>query len=126
MKSLRFIFLVFFLVVLTLNKTNNLDAQQIGLITVKNIGPKIITPNGDGFNDRVIIELDNAEGIPVTGEVFDIHGAKVAEFEPDDSSAPDYLYWNGKRGGDAVPSGIYIYQLRAKGKITSGTVVVAR
>jgi len=38
------------------------------------IYPRIITPNGDGWNDKVIFQFDNPQLSPMSGKVFDISG----------------------------------------------------
>ena len=37
------------------------------------------------------------------------------------------LKWNGRdKTGNYVPSGVYIYQIQAEGKVINGTIVVAK
>ena len=98
---------------------------QLGSVTLTVVKCRIFTPNGDGFNDKARFELDNPEQLAVTGEVFDIHGARVASLQP--GTSPDVLLWDGKDSdGQVVAGGIYIYQLEFQGKTATGTVVVAR
>jgi hypothetical protein len=88
--------------------------------------PRIITPNGDGWNDKVIFQFDNSDLLPLSGKVFDITGASVASLAagPNPDST---LTWDGKdSGGRTVPAGIYLYQISVGGTNETGTVVVAR
>jgi hypothetical protein len=101
-------------------------AQRAPELTLTRVYPRIFTPNGDGWNDKVIFQFDNPELLAIAGEVFDITGAKVADLatgpNPDSS-----LAWDGKdTGGRTVPAGIYVYSIQLNGKSTTGTVVVAR
>lgn len=92
--------------------------------TVNNIYPRIFTPNGDGWNDVVnFVYEGNDDGI--TGKIFDINGAFVADMSHGDTIYS--LKWDGKNGSEeTVSSGIYIYQIEADGEIINGTVVIAK
>jgi hypothetical protein len=101
-------------------------STSLGSLTVTGVYPRIFTPNGDGYNDKVGFHFDNPELLPVTGEVFDITGARVADLREGTDPA-SLLLWDGKDAdGRVVPGGIYIYQITFQGKQTNGTVVVAR
>jgi hypothetical protein len=103
-------------------------ASQLGDLTLVQVYPRIITPNGDNANDVAIFQFGEGDlaGRSLTGEVFDINGIKIATLKagPDPDST---LIWDGKTdGGVTVPSGIYIYQISVGGNRANGTVVVAR
>ncbi|MFC1521048.1 FlgD immunoglobulin-like domain containing protein, partial [Elusimicrobiota bacterium] len=86
---------------------------------------KIFTPNGDGWNDHVIFRYENPEGLSVDGKIYDLTGAYVAKLKQ--GTASDSIMWDGKDdSGNTVRSGIYIFQIKAGGKLFNGTVVVAR
>jgi gliding motility-associated-like protein len=101
------------------------QAIRVGPATLTRVYPQIFTPNGDGWNDKAVFEFDNPALLPLKGTVFDISGAKVADLtvgpNPDSS-----LVWDGKRGGQPVPSGVYIYEIEVGGESVTGTVVVAQ
>jgi hypothetical protein len=63
---------------------------------------------------RTTINFRNPEGSTV--KIFNTNGKKVKE-----SSVANFV-WDGR----GVPSGTYIYQVKIKGDITSGTVAVAK
>lgn len=84
---------------------------------------RILTPNGDGRNDNVIFTFDS-DGTEVTGKIFDLKGAFVADLGP--GPVTNSLKWDGKSNGSVVPGGIYIYQLKSGDKVFNGTVVVIR
>ncbi|HRY30186.1 MAG TPA: gliding motility-associated C-terminal domain-containing protein, partial [Elusimicrobiota bacterium] len=96
-----------------------------GDIFALKIYSRIFTPNGDGWNDQVVFEMENPGLLPLKGEIFDLTGAKVDDMIPGPNSETT-LKWNGKKSNVPVPSGIYIYQIELGGKITTGTVVVAQ
>jgi len=91
--------------------------------------PKIITPNGDGYNDFCEFFYDNPGNYAPTGKIFDITGAFVANMKrgPVDSGSSGSLRWDGlDSSGRIVSSGIYIWQIEVGGKVYNGTIVVAR
>jgi hypothetical protein len=101
-------------------------AWQLGSVTFLGVSPRIFTPNGDGANDKAVFHFDNPELAPITGEIFDLSGARVAKLAPG-RDAFLTLLWDGRdSGGNAVPAGIYVYQIEFNGKVANGTVVVAR
>jgi len=86
---------------------------------------RIFTPNGDGVNDEMNFVYSNPKLSPVSGEIFDLYGGPVANLAggKDGSS----LLWDGKNSdGHPVHKGVYLYQIRADGKVFSGTIVVAK
>ena len=102
-------------------------AITLGSLTLTSVYPRIFTPNGDGANDKAGFHFDNPELLPVSGSIFDITGAKVADMKPSASLPDSLLVWDGKDdGGKVVPGGIYLYQIVFQGKTATGTVVVVR
>lgn len=100
-------------------------AATIGSVTLTEVKCRIFSPNGDGFNDKARFELDNPEQLTVSGAVYDLSGARVADLQQ--GTTPDVLLWDGKdEGGQLVAGGIYIYQLEFQGEHASGTLTVAR
>ncbi|MCP4482292.1 MAG: hypothetical protein GY817_05875 [bacterium] len=84
---------------------------------------RIITPNGDGFNDKV--EFANLETDLPSIKIMDINGRLVRKV----STLP--YEWDGRdESGRVVESGIYIYQFKVniKGKVetVSGTLAIAK
>jgi len=94
--------------------------------TLTRVAPRIFTPNGDGWNDKVVFHIDNPEQLPLAGKIFDLSGAFVANMAPGPEPESS-MTWNGKdSSGQTVPGGIYLYQLDLSGQVMTGTVVVAR
>src|SRR4051812_26393065 len=102
-------------------------AESLGGISLNEISPRIITPNGDQLNDVAFFRFsDSIVGIPLETNVVDINGAKVAELQAK-PGIDDVLVWDGKdSGGRDVPSGIYIYSIKLGEHLATGTLVVAR
>ena len=95
-------------------------------VTLTDVVPRIVTPNGDMLNDVVFFKFDSTiTGLPIDSEIYDINGAKVSSLAI--SSNQTALTWNGRDdSGRAVPSGIYIYSITLGNKRATGTLVVAR
>jgi len=101
-------------------------APTTSQISLTRVYPRIITPNGDGWNDKAIFQFDNPQLLPLTGHIYDITGASVAELKAGPNPAST-LEWDGKDSkGTVVPAGIYVYSVDESGTIETGTVVVAR
>jgi uncharacterized protein (DUF2147 family) len=91
--------------------------------------PKIFTPNGDGLNDTCQWTFDNPNEYAPSGEIFDIRGRKIADMKlgSDLSGNSGTLAWDGKNSdGKWAAPGVYIWQIKAEGKVYNGTVVVAK
>ena len=104
------------------------QAMELGDVSLVQVYPRIITPNGDGYNDVVIFQFGEGGlgGKVITGEIFDLSGARVADIKPGPDPATT-LMWDGKtNSGQVVPGGIYIYQLNVNGQHVTGSVVVAK
>ena len=94
-----------------------------------NVYPRLFTPNGDGFNDRVYFVLENPNNVEVKAAVFDMMGRKIATLPPPSTTSGigTTLIWDGKDSkGSVVPSGAYYYKIEGDGKSFTGTVGVAR
>jgi len=101
-------------------------AISLGSLTLTGVYPRIFSPNGDGRNDKAGFHFDNPEFLPVSGTVYDLSGAHVANLIPG-SDPSTLLLWDGKdTSGQKVAGGIYIYDIDYQGKHATGTVVVAR
>lgn len=95
----------------------------------ENVYPRIVTPNGDGLNDRIFFRLDNPNNASVEGVVYDVTGREVASLRMPHSTTETQttLVWEGRDdAGAAVPSGEYVYRLKGEGKSFTGLVAVAR
>lgn len=100
--------------------------QSLGSITLLNVQPRVITPNGDLRNDVLFLKFDTVlTGLPIEGSILDINGAKVSGMSL--NSDETALTWNGKDdGGRVMPAGIYIYSVTIGANVATGTIVVAR
>lgn len=113
-----------------------IHAQNGGFTFFGPLG-RVITPNGDGINDRLFLCFDNFSDSGVSGKIYTVLGAEVASMGPKTSSAapttscpggalPQYISWDGHSSEGLVRSGMYVYRIEAEGKIFSGTFLVVR
>jgi len=73
----------------------------------------VVTPNGDGINDELIISyalFGLPQNVPVQLEVFTLDGRRVAFVEKGvQGSGPQTLNWDGRGAdGDILPPGMYL------------------
>jgi len=85
--------------------------------------PNIITPNGDGINDRFFIEppVDGAPYEQISLSIFNRHGEKVYENTSFENINDRVNGWNGiNTNGQALGNGVYYYLLEMRSP-SSGT-----
>ena len=92
---------------------------------VTGISNRILTPNGDGKNDTVVLQFDNPQFSEVTGRIYDSRGAVVASMAAG-PVANTSLQWDGKSEGRSVTAGVYIYVIEAASRLYKGAVVVVK
>jgi len=85
--------------------------------------PNIITPNGDGINDRFFIEAPSDGGVQyerIAVSFFNRHGERVY-FNEDFASINDRMQgWNGvNNAGQALASGVYFYIIQMDNPATN-------
>lgn len=69
--------------------------------------PNVFTPNGDGINDVFTVIGYGMEYIEMT--VYDRWGGLIAT-----ARGSERLTWDGTKGGQPAPEGVYTYLLRYK------------
>ena len=84
-------------------------SDSVNIIVAPLAVVKGFSPNGDGFNDEFIIEIDNVESIEIL--IFDRQGHII--FESDTYGEDNF--WDGKNdAGRELPEGTYFYILKVK------------
>lgn len=91
---------------------------------VSQLSNKVLTPNGDGRNDKTTFLFDNPRDAAFSGKIYDRQGAFIADMVP--GVLANSLQWDARGGGGIVPGGVYVYQIRGEGKVFSGTLLVVR
>ena len=115
--------------VVTLEK----QGERAPLLANFELGYPVLTPNGDGINDRLNIGyslLTVTRPSRVELVLFDLGGRRVAAVEAVQPVGNHRLSWDGRDGdGALVPPGTYIYRLRVRGdgdpEVRQGIVAVA-
>jgi len=114
---------------------NNLGTYQIRARTLSNAFhlakgspyPRLITPHDATQNNRVFFFFDNPADEQISGTIYDLRGAKVRDIQVDGlSPTPNSMVWDGRDStGSIVPTGVYLYRIRAGKEAASGSLVVA-
>lgn len=94
-----------------------------------NVYPPLFTPNGDGFNDRVYLVLENTDNAVLDGHIYDLRGRRVATLGvPSANANVDTTFaWDGRSmDGSVVPGGLYVYRVDGGGQTFTGILSVAR
>jgi hypothetical protein len=120
------ILLAAFALAVTNVSTSSGSPETLGGVTLEEVRPRVMTPNGDALNDVVYFQFDSSvAGLPIEAVIRDVRGARVAGLEL--NSSEDALIWDGRDDdGRMSPSGIYIYSIKIGQSHASGTVVIAR
>jgi hypothetical protein len=92
-----------------------IDDKLFGGVTFSS---EIITPNGDGINDRLELDyilLKATNPVRVTVIVYNLSGNEITRvYDQNITSGPNQVIWEGKdTKGDPVPPGMYIVRLKA-------------
>jgi gliding motility-associated-like protein len=85
---------------------------------------RIITPNGDGFNDGVTFHFANPRDSTGSIRIYDLHGRELLSLPI--SLGDTSETWDARANGRIVDSGLYIYVLNIERRTYSGAVLVVR
>ncbi len=93
------------------------------------LSSRVLTPNGDGVNDRIEIEYDLLNlsgGVPVRVEIYDLAGRSLGRvLQSTADSGRAMMQWSGRAGnGSVLVPGMYI--LRFEVEADSGMDVIER
>ena len=81
--------------------------------------PKTLTPNGDGINDQVSVDLNLINVLdprPLRLNIFDLSGRLLYYQSETAVAGPQQLTWDGRApDGTLVPPGIYILEVKMEG-----------
>jgi len=77
--------------------------------------PNVFTPDGDGYNDRFMVESKSLRYISM--EVFSRSGLKVYGFSGEDERLKEWTGWDGNINNSSIKAapGVYFYIIRAFG-----------
>lgn len=85
---------------------------------------RILTPNGDGFNDSVSFRFSNPRDSSGTIRIYDLRGRQVRTLPI--VVGDDFKSWDARADGRIVDGGVYVYILSAESRTFSGAMLVIR
>ena len=138
MKARRPVLIAFSAAALALLGLARLQAQS-GQVQFYGPLSRVITPNGDGINDRVFFCFENPSDSGIDGRIYTLLGTEVASISaradrsgvagvgcPAAVIKAQYTTWDGTAGGVRVRSGLYVYRINSEDRVFSGTLLVVR
>lgn len=90
------------------------------------VSPNVVTPNGDGYNDRILFHMANQAAQQPRVRIYELAGALV--YESTSLDGLRNLWWDGRdRDGRQVPPGSYLYVIDEGGReVAKGVCGVIR
>ena len=85
---------------------------------------RMVTPNGDTFNDSVSFRFSNPRDSSGSVRVYDLRGRELRSLPI--SVGDTFVTWDARAGGQIVNAGVYIYVLSIEKRTYSGAVLVVR
>ena len=85
----------------------------------------VVTPNGDGINDQLVVDVDVANILlprPLTLRVFDLAGRRVFEQERLVLSGRQQLVWEIVQRAGSMAPGVYVLELEILGDARSQVI----
>lgn len=81
--------------------------------------PPLITPNGDGINDRLQVSFDLINVLsarPLRLQLYDLAGRLLYAIEREAAAGRQELHWDGRdQSGQLAPPGLYLLELHIAG-----------
>lgn len=85
--------------------------------------PNPFSPNGDGFEDELRVELNYAEFDLIGLQVYSMYGKKIRTIAPETFRGRGEWIWDGKgKNGEKLNDGVYILLFRGKQKSTGKSI----
>ncbi len=96
------------------------------LLSNLNLSTSVLTPNGDGIGDELLIEFDALKLViprPITVHIYDLAGRRVRELSSGEGLAKSYSFtWDGRdEAAQMVVPGTYIVRVEIEGDSQSET-----
>ncbi len=101
---------------------------QLSNVVDINLSSKYISPDGDGYEDNVTIEVVVTDSKNYTLKIYDVNGNMVISLYDEVAYISNSIEWDGRSDNDEkLPIGIYILYLSTDdGLSTKETIVIAR
>lgn len=85
---------------------------------------RVITPNGDTFNDGVAFRFANPRDSTGSIRIYDLRGRELRSLPI--NVGDTVVTWDARANGQTVAAGVYIYVLSIERRTYSGALLVVR
>jgi gliding motility-associated-like protein len=85
---------------------------------------RVITPNGDTFNDSVTFRFSNPRESSGYIRIYDMRGRELRSLQIAVGDTTEV--WDARANGQTVAAGVYIYVLSIENRTYSGALLVVR
>lgn len=85
---------------------------------------RVITPNGDTFNDSVTFRFANPRDSSGSIRIYDLRGRELRSLPISVGDTTEV--WDARANGQIVNAGLYIYVLSVEQRTYSGALLVVR
>ena len=99
---------------------------RVASFSFNGVSNRFITPNGDGRNDNVAFNFNNASDAAGSVKIYDLRGHLVTTISINSGTGATFAIWDGRANGSIVSTGVYIYVLAVESVVASGALVVIR
>ena len=83
------------------------------------VNTRVLTPNGDGINDDLVVDFDLVNVLvprPLSFSVYELSGRRIYQMHEDAFAGRASFSWDGRDDADMlVPPGVFIIELKASG-----------
>ncbi len=102
---------------------SSIPAGGAGVLSISVI-PRLITPDGDGFDDNFAIDIIIPAGTEITVDVFDDSAMKIRNLRYESDAAVSSFEWDGRdHNGERLSPGLYIIGFFLTGQKTGSKFI---